>query len=86
MEARLFAEKYGLKAKRDECGELIIPGRVGQIYEYGSGRFGALLMPPGDPRPRAWGNFRRKLLAAGFHLLQNGDAEGCLLFHATDAA
>lgn len=86
MEARLFAEKYGLKAKRDECGELIIPGRVGQIYEYGSGRFGALFMPPGDPRPRAWGNFRRKLLAAGFHLLQNGDAEGCLLFHATDAA
>jgi hypothetical protein len=84
MTIREFAEQYRCRLKRDGCGEQIIPGKVGQIYDYGSGRFGALFMPSGKPRPNLWGRVRRKLMAAGFQLLQNGDAEGCLLFDPSD--
>jgi len=34
MTVNEFAEKRRLKMRRDECGESIIPGRQGQIYEY----------------------------------------------------
>jgi hypothetical protein len=85
MTIREFAEQYRCRLKRDGCGEQIIPGKVGQIYDYGTGRFGALFMPSGKPRSNLWGRVRRKLTAAGFQLLQNGDGEGCLLFDPTDA-
>ena len=81
-----FAQRHRLKTQRDECGELVIPGKAGQIYDHGSGRFGALFMPPANRRtPRRWGNVRRKLAAAGFEVVQNGDAEGSLLFDPADA-
>jgi hypothetical protein len=85
MDIQTFAEKYRLRTRRDECGEIIIPGKLGQIYDCGTGRFGALFMPSGKPRPRLWGSVRRKLMAAGFQLLQNGDAGGSLLFDPSDA-
>ena len=86
MDIHRLAEKYRVRTKRDECGETFIPGKAGQIYDYGSGQFGALFMPPANRRtPRRWGNVRRKLAAAGFEVVQNGDAEGSLLFDPTDA-
>jgi hypothetical protein len=81
MDVRLFAEKYGLKAKRDECGEHIIPGRLGQIYEYGAGRFGCMVMASSA---RHWNTARRKLGTAGCQVIQNGDTEGTALFDPQD--
>ena len=59
-----------MKMRRDECGESIIPGRQGQIYEYGDGELGVMFMPPptedepqGRWRPKTWNNFRKAALA-----------------------
>jgi hypothetical protein len=82
MDTRLFAEKYRLKTKRDECGERIMPGRVGQIYEYGAGRFGCMVMASSA---RYWNAARRKLVTAGCQVIQNGDTEGTALFDPEDA-
>jgi hypothetical protein len=74
-----FAQKYRLRMKRDECGELIIPGRLGesQIYEHSPVRLGVVIMPG---KPFVWANARKKLLAAGCQVVQNGDWEGTALF------
>src|SRR5215472_10661158 len=52
--------------RRDECGESIIPGRQGQINEYGDGELGTMFMPTptkddrwGKWCPRTWGNFKK---------------------------
>jgi hypothetical protein len=55
-----------------------------QIYEHGKGRFELLLMFPvdndkeigGSGKSAKWVNARKKLIAAGFTIRQNGDAEG----------
>jgi hypothetical protein len=77
MDIRAFAQGRRLKAKRDECGELVIPGKAGQIYEHSPGRLGVVIMPG---RPRVWANAKKRLEAAGFQVIQNGDWEGTALF------
>jgi hypothetical protein len=95
---RLFSERQKLKVLRDECGDGVIVGRklrrwnarypapkyridkfVGHIYEYSPGVLGLVFMPR---QPYKWKHLRRKLLAEGFVLHQNGDWEGTLLFNA----
>jgi hypothetical protein len=77
-----YAEKYRLRMKRDRCGDLIVPGKLGHLYEHGSGRFGMVLEDPADGQSRARGLLSRcrKALAAGFTAHQAGDAESILLF------
>jgi hypothetical protein len=82
-----LAEQHKLKVKRDECGDAIVPGKYGQIYEYNDTHLGVLFMPPrteaepwGRWCPKTWGNFKRAAAAAGMTLLQDGDSEGCLSF------
>jgi hypothetical protein len=82
MDVRLFAEKYRLRTKRDECGELIIPGGLGQIYEYGPGQLGCMVL---GKSACYWNAARRKLVAAGFQVIQDGDTEGTGLFDPEDA-
>jgi hypothetical protein len=88
-----FATRYRLKTSMDECGETVIWGKHGQVYEWGPGRLGAMYIPDeacrhrGKPKPaklsaRKWGNARRALQKGGFELIQNGDWEGMLLFDA----
>jgi len=81
MDMREFASKLRLKSMRDECGDVIIPGKYGQIYEWDPGSFGCLVMTKST---RPWNATRRKLMAAGFRAIQNGDAEGTLLFNPQD--
>jgi hypothetical protein len=81
MNARLFAERYGLKTKRDECGERIVPGRLGQVYEYGGGKLGCMVMAPSA---RYWNAARRNLVHAGCQVIQNGDTEGTVIFDPRD--
>ena len=82
MTVEQFAETYYGRTRRDECGETIIPSKRGhQIYEHGDGRFGVLLM---FDTPGQWTNAKKKLLAAGFAVRQNGDTEGTALFNPED--
>jgi hypothetical protein len=80
-EIECFAAQYRLKTRvSDEDGTKIIPGRFGQLYEYGDGRLAVMVMPD-PPRQNYWGFTRAKLLAAGFVVVQNGDGEGAATFH-----
>jgi hypothetical protein len=83
-EVKRFANDHQVRAKRDECGELIIPGRVGHVYEHGASRyFGILLML--DTRQQ-WTWAKKKLVSAGFTIRQDGDTEGSALFDPENAA
>jgi|SRR5882724_1994319 len=65
-----------------------------QIYEHGKGQFGLLLMfgtangneIGGTGKSAKWVNAQKKLIAAGFTIRQNGDAEGTALFNPEDKA
>ena len=81
---RPFAEKYALRVQKDEYGDLVIAGRQGQIYEYGTTELGLAIIPQGDPRPRLWGSILKDCLAVGMTLRQRGDAEGALSFDPVD--
>ncbi len=81
MDIQAFANRYRLRAKRDEDGELIITGKVGHIYEHDESTLSLMFLPD---RPRLWANARRKLDAAGVVIWQDGDEEGSALFDPTD--
>lgn len=76
-EVKHFADTYRVRARRDECGELIFPGRIGHVYEHGAGKFGVYLS---CATKRAWSSAKRTLIAGGFTIHQNGDMEGTALF------
>ncbi len=65
-----------------------------QIYDHGEGRFGLILMFAvddgkeigGSGKSARWNNAKKKLLAAGFTLKQDGDAEGVCLFDPNNKA
>lgn len=78
-----FADRYRLRIRVDDAGDRMIPGRDGLLYDYGSGRLGVMVL---DLTPRRWGNIRRRCEAVGMELLQDGDAEGALLFDPAAAA
>ena len=91
-----FAKQHRLKTRKDVCVEIIIPGRTGQIYEYGEGLLAVMFMtalprdqwsdPPtedemwGKWQPKTWGNHKRAATAIGMTVVQNGDSEGALAF------
>lgn len=77
----LFATHHHLHIRRDECRDLIIPGRNGHIFDNHDGRLGVCLMPGTKMR---WTYAKRKLIAAGFVLHQDGDDEGTLTFDPPD--
>ena len=109
MNIAIFAEKYRVKTRRDECGDTVIlgkrwkeqpesrdmdPGRRGklqyghQIFECGDGRLGLWLMfyvdngreIGGSGKTAKWPNAKKKLIAAGFTVIRDGDAEGIAVF------
>jgi hypothetical protein len=77
MNLKLFAEKHALRVGRDGCGDSIIPGRSGQIYEYNPKTLGCMVLTKSS---RRWNPVHRKLVAAGCQVVQNGDTEGAALF------
>src|SRR5262245_46642534 len=64
--------------KRDDCGDLNIFGKRGDIYQYGSGLFGVTILHA--PTAQHWNIYRAKLAAAGCRISQNGDSEGTAVF------
>lgn len=81
MNIREFSELHRVRTKRDTCGETIIPGKRGHIYEHGSGQFGVLLM---FETAKKWGNSKRRMEAAGLEVTLDCDTEGMVLFYPTD--
>jgi hypothetical protein len=80
---RAFSEKYRTRTRRDQCGELVIPGKRGHVFEYGANRFGVILMLATKKR---WNFLKRKLVAAGLQLKQEADTEGALIFDPANDA
>ena len=78
-----FAEKQRMKVKKDECGDGIICGKYGHIFEYGSGRLGVCIMSATGTAHR-WKRAREAFIAAGMQITQNGDTEGCAVFDPAD--
>ena len=76
-----FAEMYRVRTRRDDCGELVIPGSRGHVYEHDAGHLGVMLL---FSTARRWNFMKRKLMNAGFRLKQNATTEGSLLFDPTN--
>jgi hypothetical protein len=93
MTLKEFAERYRVRIRRDGCDEITIPGKRfcpdvperveyrSHIYEHGDGRFGVCLLFLTLGR---WTHAKKRLLADGFTLGQDGDTEGMLLFDPTN--
>jgi len=80
-----FAERKRLRIKRNEVGELMIPGRIGHLYEHDCGVFGLMLVSPNGDDPMLDNTLRskmRKALREGLELHQRGDYESIFLFDA----
>ena len=68
-----FASHQRLKVKLDACGDPIIPGRHGEIGEYGDGRFIACFYGMGPaPFSRVRASRIRRTLALGVAELMSG--------------
>jgi hypothetical protein len=83
MDIQTFANRYRLRAKRHEDGELIITGKLGHIYGHDDATLGLMFMPK---RPRLGSHAKRKLEGADFTIWQDGDEEGSALFDPTNKA
>jgi hypothetical protein len=81
MSIQEFVKKYRLRTTFDDCKEVIIPCKRGQIYDAGGGRLAVLVE---GVSARGWHTVRRMLQAAKFELRQNGDCEGTLEFDPED--
>jgi hypothetical protein len=77
-----FAGKQRLKVRRDECNDVIVPGRFGHLYEYSADQFGACIVTESRKTPRVyrWNRARDAFAASGMKIVQSGDAEGCATF------
>ena len=82
-----FASKYKLHVTKDKQDDtLVIPGSIGQIYEYGPLELGVMILPPGDPKPRLYTSIKKKCLSVGMTLLLDCQAEGTFSFDPEDEA
>ncbi len=79
MDLKKFAQAYRLKTKLDECGDVIIQGKQGHLYEYSATELGVMFMPS-TRTPRSWTAVKKSAEAAGMTLRQNADSEGGYLF------
>src|SRR5215472_3271105 len=80
---QVFADRHRLKTRFDGKETRFIPGKLGQIYEYGAGRLAVTVMPI-TPRKNLWGRTRNRLKKLGFVVVQDGDYEGTATFDPSD--
>jgi hypothetical protein len=92
MNIQEFAVEHRLKVRLDTCGDRVIEGRQGQIYEYDENTLGVLFSPPsktdsfGRWCPKVWNRLRNLGKTLGMDCRQDGDSEGCLLFDGSNRA
>ena len=85
MTIKTFSTRHQLWIESDECGERICRGLSGDshIFEFGGGRMALCFVPdPHGKRPLTgeWAGWKKRLLAAGFVVTQDGDGEGIATF------
>ena len=79
-----FATQHNLKPRQDGCNNPIIPGKVGHICDgYSGGLLGLYVVAD---TPRAWTYAKRRLVAAGLRVKQDGDTDGVLTFDPENRA
>jgi len=87
---RDFAEAHRLKLTKDNSGDPVITGRVGQsnIYEYSDTELRVAFVTDGkkDPRTGLFNRFKAACLSVGMIPRQIGDAEGSFSFDPTNEA
>jgi hypothetical protein len=81
-----FSDQYRLPVTRDHCNHPIIRGKFGHIHEHGSGLLGIVLEAAAnnDRFDTTLRSRKRRAMAAGFVLHQEGDCEAILLFDPAD--
>ena len=81
-----YGEQYRVRVKRDECGDLVVRGRFGHLYEHDANRLGIVLDAPADNlrSDRKLRARKSRAIAAGFVVHQEGDCEAILLFDPSD--
>jgi hypothetical protein len=78
-----FAEQYRVKTKRDECGDTIIAGKTGDIFD---GYLSGLGVRVTRETRKQWNSARRQMEAGGFVIRQDADTEGIAVFDPTNKA
>ena len=81
-----FAEQHRLRMNRDECHDAIVRGKLGHLYEHGAGLFGIVLEARANSvsLETTLRSRKRRAIAGGFALRQEGDSEAILLFDPAD--
>jgi len=85
-----FAKTHRLKLTQDDCGDAVVQGKHGQVYEYDDTRLSVPFAIPSktDPCgrwcPKVWNRLRELARQAGMVVTQNGDSEGVLTFDPQD--
>lgn len=94
---REFVREHGLDTTRDESGEVIAKGPLGDshIYAYDNDRLGCMFMPGPDANAtdekheancKAWNAHRKALLPSGCIVVLDCEGEGTAAFDPRDAA
>jgi hypothetical protein len=85
MNIDAFAALHHLKTRK-AGQEQIIPGRLGQVFDYGAGMFGIFLEDSsgGPSRARTLLSRRKAAQKVGFRLIQEAECESVLLFNPAD--
>lgn len=78
------ARDLRLYTKVDSDGTVIIPGKLGSMYEYdlAAGTIAAMFMPGNGKR--GWAKRRDRLVTAGAVVVQNADNEGTVTIDAAN--
>jgi len=86
MTIQEFCKLYRLKLTKDKCGEEIIPGKLGHLFDHGHGQFGMVLedSSSGPSRARLLLSRKKAALKAGFLPKQQGECESVLVFDPQD--
>ena len=81
-----FVEHHRLRLTRDECHDAIVRGKLGHLYEHDADRFGIVLQAPTNSAAldATLRSRKRRAIAAGFILSQEGESEAILLFDPAD--
>jgi hypothetical protein len=80
-----FAGTYRLRIHIDQCRERIVPGKLGHIFDHGSGKFGIVLEEiVGSSQGRLLLARRRTAVEASFQMTQAAEYESVLLFDPAD--
>lgn len=81
MDIREFAQLHKLRWRLDECGDEIVPGKLGHFYQHNDGRIGLCVLdtPQVTRSVRFMKSRLRSLEALGLKAKQRGETEGTFL-------